>query len=165
MTAAGIIARRSRPATGFTPGFTPGFTLVELMVVIVIIGLASSAALLALPDPRGNLRDEAEALAARLLTARDLAIVSGRDIAVRFDAGGYDFSQRRAGGFASLPERALRPRRWGRDVAATASIAGGGALLFDAAGLATPAEIVLRRDDAGASISVDTAGAVRVAGR
>ncbi|MDB5704285.1 MAG: ral secretion pathway protein GspH, partial [Sphingomonas bacterium] len=36
-----------------------GFTLVELMIVITIIGLASAAVVWALPDPRGRLRDEA----------------------------------------------------------------------------------------------------------
>lgn len=34
-----------------------GFTLVELLVTLVILGLASAAVVLAMPDPRGELRD------------------------------------------------------------------------------------------------------------
>ncbi len=145
------------------PPHAAGFTLVELMVVLVIIGLASSAALLALPDPRGAVRDDAEALAARLATARDLAIVSGRDMAVRFDAGGYDFAERRGAALVPATARALRPQRWGRDLVASSSIAGGGPVVFDSTGLATAAEIRLRRDDASVRVSVDATGAVRVA--
>ncbi|MGO1305718.1 MAG: type IV pilin protein, partial [Sphingomonas parapaucimobilis] len=36
-----------------------GFTLVELMIVITVIGLASAVAVLSLPDRRGRVTDEA----------------------------------------------------------------------------------------------------------
>ena len=44
-----------------------GFTLIELMIVVTIIGLASAVVVLALPDPRGRLRDEAAQFAARAM--------------------------------------------------------------------------------------------------
>ena len=63
-----------------------GFTLVELMVVMVIIGLMTAAVIVTIPDPRGSVSGDAQAFAARLTAARDLAITGGRDIGVRVDA-------------------------------------------------------------------------------
>ena len=60
-----------------------GFTLIELMVVITIIALASAVVVFAIPDPRGRVVDEAERFAARVLAARDDAVVQGRDVRVR----------------------------------------------------------------------------------
>ena len=52
-----------------------GFTLVELMVVVTIIGLASAVAVLVMPDPRGRVLDEATRFALRTRAAHDSAIV------------------------------------------------------------------------------------------
>ena len=54
-----------------------GFTLVELMVVMTVIALASAVAVLAMPDPRGAMLDEAARFAVRARAAHDLAIVGG----------------------------------------------------------------------------------------
>ena len=62
-----------------------GFTLVELLVVLVIIGLAAAAVVLAIPDPEGSLQTEAERFAARAKAARDLAIVESRPALLRID--------------------------------------------------------------------------------
>ncbi|MGJ3629873.1 hypothetical protein AB5I41_29205 [Sphingomonas sp. MMS24-JH45] len=48
------------------------------MVVIAIIGIASAAVVLAMPDPRGRLMDEAARFATRTRAAHDTAIVDGR---------------------------------------------------------------------------------------
>jgi general secretion pathway protein H len=142
-----------------------GFTLVELMVVMVVIGLMSAAVVVALPDPRGSLRDDSSAFAARLAAARDLSIIGGRDVAVRVDPAGYGFSTRADDGWQAVTDKALLPRRWGPGVAATAAIEGDGALVFDTTGLATPAQVTLQRDGASAQISVDSSGAVRIDAR
>lgn len=84
-----------------------GFTLVELMIVITLIGLASAAVVLALPDPRGRLRDEAERFAARARTAHDLAIVEGRSFSIWVSDGGYGFDRREAGAWAPVSEKPL----------------------------------------------------------
>ena len=59
-----------------------GFTLVELMVVIAIIGIASAAVVLMMPDPRGRLADEADQFAARVRVAHDAAILNARTTSV-----------------------------------------------------------------------------------
>ncbi|MFZ4687899.1 MAG: GspH/FimT family pseudopilin [Polymorphobacter sp.] len=142
-----------------------GFTLVELMVVMTIIGVLSAAVVIVMPDPRGRLGDEATAFAARLVAARDLSIVGGRDVAVRIDAGGYGFAERGNTGWRPIAAKALAPRRWGDGVAATPAVEGGAALVFDTTGLATPAQVRLQRDGAQALVTVDSGGAVRIDGR
>ena len=61
------------PAGG--PGFAfsgrvaeGGFTLIELLVALTILGLMSAVVVLAIPDPRGRLVDEAERFAARTVS-------------------------------------------------------------------------------------------------
>jgi len=68
-----------------------GFTLIELMIVITIIGLASAAVMLAMPDPRGRLMDEAERFAGRARAAHDSAIVEARPVSIWVSGGGYGF--------------------------------------------------------------------------
>src|SRR3546814_5608146 len=55
-----------------------GFTLVELMVVVAIIGFVSAAVVLAMPDPRGRVIDDADRFAARVAAARDEAVITAR---------------------------------------------------------------------------------------
>ena len=74
-----------------------GFTLIELMVVLVIIGLASAAVVLAMPEPGGSLAGEAERFAARAKAARDTAILESRAVAVQIGRGGYEVARRREG--------------------------------------------------------------------
>jgi len=144
------------------PARANGFTLVELLVVITIIGVLSAAVVLTLPDGNGRLHDDAEALAARLVTARDLSIINGSDIGVRVDASGYGFDARTGDGWTPLPDRALAPRRWSSGVAALATIEGGDRLVFDSTGLATPAHIGLERGGVRAGVRVDGAGTVKI---
>lgn len=151
------MARTPTSATGAERGFT----LVELMVTLVILGLASAAVLLAIPDPRGSLREEGERLAARLAATRDAAIVGGRDMAVRFDASGYGFETRRGGSWLPADGRAFEARRWPEGTTVTTEPATT-RITFDATGLATPTVVRLSRDGAAARVTVEAAGAVRI---
>ena len=59
-----------------------GFTLIELMVVLTIIGFISAAVVLAMPDPRGRVVEDADRFAARVAAARDESVVTAWPIGV-----------------------------------------------------------------------------------
>ena len=133
-----------------------GFTLVELMVVLVILGLAATAVVLAVPERGGSLHAEAERFAARAKAARDAAIVEARPVALTVDTGGYVFSHRRRGEWQAGPRHT-----WGEDTAAETSgtLAG---TRFDSTGLAEPLTLTLRRGDRLARVRIAGDGTVHV---
>ncbi len=92
-----------------------GFTLIELMVVLVIVGIATAAiSLSARPDPTGLLRQDAARLARLLEIAQGEARVRGTPILWQPSAKGYRFSPQAYRGktdaFAADTE--LRARDW-----------------------------------------------------
>lgn len=93
-----------------------GFTLIELMVVLVIIGIASAAISLSIkPDPLQLLRKDAERVAQLLQVAQAEVRADGRPIVWVSDAKGFRFSRRSDSGkgfdhFAQDPQ--LHPRQW-----------------------------------------------------
>jgi general secretion pathway protein H len=70
-----------------------GFTLLEVLVVIVIIGIITTMALVSTRVLGGDheMDKEARRLVAVLTQAREEAMLQGRDLGLRLDAGGYDF--------------------------------------------------------------------------
>lgn len=87
-----------------------GFTLIELMVVLVIVGIASAAISLSIrPDPAKALREDAERLAQLLLVAQSEVQADGRAIVWQADRDGYRFVR---GGAALEHDPLLRPRTW-----------------------------------------------------
>ncbi len=149
-------------ATGNRPPAN-GFTLIELMIVIAIIGMASAAVILTGFGGTPPARAAAEALAARVVMTRDLAIASGDDTALVIEDGGYRFEQRApdGAGWQTLGGGA----RWPDGMAVAAEIEGGGRMRFDATGLVTPGQVQLGTAGAGARVSVGPAGEVRIDAR
>lgn len=134
-----------------------GFTLVELMVVIVIVGLAASVVVLNMPETGGSLSSEAETFAARAKAARDGAILEARPAMVRIGPGGYDVLRRLDGEWRPEPAR-----EWAEGTAAELSGGTGGSVRFDATGLAEPAFVTLRRGERRIAVQITADGNVTV---
>jgi general secretion pathway protein H len=140
-----------------------GFTLIELMVVITIVALASAVVIFAIPDPRGRLIDEAEHFAARTLAARDDAIVQGRDVRVWVTPAGYGIERRRRGAWEQAGDKPFRPVQWMEGTGALVGASGRQAIVFDATGApASPVVVTLARDNVRATVAVAANGAIRV---
>jgi general secretion pathway protein H len=138
-----------------------GFTLVELMVVLVIVGLVSAAVVLAMPDPRGALRQEALRLAARTDAARERAMMDNRPVALVLGEGGYGFEWRTEGEWRPIAQRPFVAQDWSEGT--RASIEGGEArVVFDSTGFAEPARLRLVRGREEAVVEVSDGGRVHV---
>nr|WP_313054853.1 GspH/FimT family pseudopilin [Pseudomonas lopnurensis] len=88
-----------------------GFTLVELLVVLVIVGIASAAiGLSSRPDPARLLREDAERLALLLEVAQSEAQIDGRQILWLTDSQGYRFMYR--DNRSPIDNPLLQPREW-----------------------------------------------------
>ena len=122
-----------------------GFTLVELVVAIVIIGIAAAAIVLTLPGNGDAARRSAVRLAAHASAARDAAILSGRPLLLTTTADGWQ-----AGGGPAMRLPA------GQTLLAEPA----GPISFDPTGLATPARLTVRQGDATPSVTISAAGAI-----
>ena len=130
-----------------------GFTLVELMVVLVILGLASAAVILTLPERGGSLVAEAERFAARAKAARDDAILDSRAAAIAIGPGGYEVTRRSESAHYDWVAGTEPALSGGRD----------GRIRFGATGLADPAQVELSRGGRRVAIDIGEDGNVRIA--
>ena len=140
-----------------------GFTLVELMVVIFIVGLASAAVVMTARSPDRGVRDEAEQLAARIAALRDHAILQSRGMAIWVRPSGYGFDARSDAVWKPLTEAPFASTNWQRGT--SVQLANGQQLriVFDSTGLPSSAlEIGVRRGTALAKVNLSATGDVRV---
>ncbi len=134
-----------------------GFTLVELMVVLVILGLAAAAVMLALPEGGGSLAGEADRFAARAKAARDTAILESRAVALQIGRGGYEVARREGGVW-----RTETHYDWARHTVPEVGGSSEASLRFDSTGFSEPARVTLRRNDARVAIDISGDGGVHV---
>jgi len=157
------LAKAWAPAcTGEPPRCNRGFTLIELLVVLTIIGLMSAAVVLAIPDRRGNLVEEAERFAARAHAAGEQAVLEARPMAVRVTAAGYGFDRRERGEWRALTEEPFADRAWGEDIRAGVAQGAAQRITFDTTGAAEPARLLLARGDEQVLVEIRADGTVDV---
>lgn len=89
-----------------------GFSLVEVLVVLLVMGLLASVAVMTLPGDERRLRDEAERFAARVLAARDEAIVGATPVSLVVGSAGYYFERRVEGRWQPIAEGRLDQTGW-----------------------------------------------------
>lgn len=139
-----------------------GFTLVELLVVVTILGLASAAVVLALPDTRPTLTAEAERFAARVLRAREEAVLTNHAVEVEVDAAGYAFRKRTRGEWRPLEDGPFERTAWEDGTRPVIEPAEDVSVAFDTIGYAPPTTLALTRGDRSARVEIDAAGEVEV---
>ncbi|MBO9685299.1 MAG: type II secretion system minor pseudopilin GspH [Mitsuaria chitosanitabida] len=152
-------------------GRARGFTLIEVMVVLVIIGIATAAISLSIaPDPAAALRLDARELAQRLAAAQQEVRIDGRVIAWEARGDGYQFAR---GTWTAAPDsvvpvvttageldrfdrdEALRPRRWR---AGTVQVIPATPLLLTSEWVGDPLTVELRQGGYAITVERDATG-------
>lgn len=75
--------------------FQRGFTLLEIMLVLVVIGMASVGVMMAMPQQANKVADvdwQAQRFSTLLQFAEDEALISGKELALVFSENSYRFS-------------------------------------------------------------------------
>lgn len=140
-----------------------GFTLIEMLVVLTILGIATGMILLTAPDSRRTLIQEAERFAAVLVRAKEEAVLTNRTIDVRITREGYSFGVTSRGLRHPLQERPFRSVTWSEDTTVVVSETDRRShIAFDSTGIATPAAVDLYRSDGHVRVAVDVAGSVEL---
>ena len=140
-----------------------GFTLVELMVVLTILGFISAAVVMAIPDPRGRVIEDADRFAARVAAARDEAVVTAAPMGLWVSASGYGFQRREEGRWVPLEDKPFVTTNWKGGTRALVGKDGRQQIGFDGTGLPTdPLTVTLAREGERVSVTVDMAGKVMV---
>ena len=135
-----------------------GFTLIELMIVVAIVALASAMVALSIRDPAATrLEEEAVRLASLLESARAEARASGLKVRWIPGSGNASSPDHKDFRFDGLPRTVVLPERF-LDPATTAEIAGARSLLLGPEPLIGPQRIVLRLADRRLDIVTDGLG-------
>ncbi len=142
-----------------------GFTLIELMVVLVIIGIASAAISLTIQnDPAKGLREDAKRLALMLETAQVEARSDGQRIAWLADSQGYRFVRLGADGVqeqAFTGDAQLKPRVW-NTAPVEVRMSPAKTLLLDAEWIGEPLQISLSSGNARVLVTRNAVGRIEV---
>lgn len=134
-----------------------GLTLVELLVVLVILGLASSLVLLNAPPSRAVVERDALRFASSVRIALDEMVMTGATYRLVIDATGYGFERYAGGEWSSEGvDRAFQRTDFDNGVVATTEIADAALANARALGDEAPDEV---DDDEPKVIRLDPVGA------
>ncbi len=140
-----------------------GFTLIEMMVVLLLVGLASSMVLLNLPPGGARLADEAEHLAARIQYAQQEAVLTNRPVEIVLAANDSSFRVQRRGRWVPLVAGPFKPRPWGEGLSVSLpGIAGRRAVRFDSSGATDPATIRMTGSGHSIDLIINRQGRVQI---
>ena len=99
-------------STGFSPTsrqknhYDAGFTLIEVMIVVVIIGLAASLVVLNLPSASQNARSVADQVRSDFAALADMTLLSGKSHAITIGQNNYQLLERKNGEWVPLAAKA-----------------------------------------------------------
>jgi general secretion pathway protein H len=124
--------------------------------------MMSAAVMLAIPDPRGSLTQEAERFAARVNAAQERAIMDAKAVSVRVTDIGYGFDRRERSGWTAMTVEPFADRRWVEGTTAAVGGAAAARIVFDSTGAAEPAQLVLRRADEQVVVDIRYDGSIDV---
>ncbi|MBL8306353.1 MAG: prepilin-type N-terminal cleavage/methylation domain-containing protein [Rubrivivax sp.] len=140
-----------------------GLTLIELVIVVAIVAVATAVVMVALRDgDEARLEEEAARLAALLEMARAESRVSGASVLwvpQRDEGAGPSQPQFR---FIGLSDKQPMPGRW-LDAATRADVVGGSTVLLGPEAILPPQRIVLRLAAARLELASDGLGPFAVA--
>jgi general secretion pathway protein H len=141
-----------------------GFTLVEMLVVVFLIGLATTAVVMSLPGDASKVRDQADRLAARIAAARDAAVLETRPMGLWLRPSGYGFEQRQGGAWRAATGKTFEQVGWRPGTRLSIGSEKQTRIIFDVTGLpSSPLDISLDQGEAKAKITISAAGDVTVA--
>ncbi len=142
---------------GVTPddGTERGFSLVEMLIVLLIIGLATSMVMLTTGSGAPGLRLEADRFASRLTAARDMALVRNTPVRVDISEDGYHVLARTRAGWREIEP--LAPWQEGTSVSHSSGRLPA-MLAFDNTGMAESASLSFFRGDTTETVRIDSAG-------
>ncbi|MBB4631924.1 GspH/FimT family pseudopilin [Sphingosinicella soli] len=143
-------------------GRSRGFTLVEMMVVLAIVGLMAAVVAVNVPSSESTLARESDRLAARLLAARDHAILANRGTSAILDARGYRFVERQGKTWKPLADAPLADAAWRGGTVPLLPENGEIRIGFDSVGMSEAQTLTLMNDDRRAVVRVLGSGEVRV---
>lgn len=94
-------------------GKNNGFTLLEIMLVLVLLGIATAIVLptLAPPDSASKLKADAERFAALVKAGHEESLLLGKDLGIVIDSSGYRFVRWQSGEWQSLASRRVFKER------------------------------------------------------
>lgn len=131
-----------------------GITLIEIMVVLAVIGIATGTVMMTVGDRDARAEAEALRLARHLSLGVDEALIGGMALALRWDTAGYVFVQMPAGGAevqdwpaADLPALAQRHDLPGALQMSLREPAGTGPILVPPSGIAATSVFAITGSD------------------